>query len=204
MKRRTVGFLVTLALGILAALPVADAQQTAKGARIGFLAGGGRGGLGGLLNLFQQALREFGYVEGQNIAIEPRFAEGRDNRLPALAAELVHLKVDVIVATSTPAALAAQKATRTLPIVMAIGGDPLQTGLITSLARPEGNVTGTFQNPSELTDKLLELLKEVMPGLSRLAVLWVPTNPALGAELKELERGSGAGGAGAIPHRTGP
>ena len=171
MKRRE---FIALLSGAAAGWPItADAQQTAKVARIGYLA----------LNLaaapylpeaFRQGLRDLGYVEGRNVVIEYRDAEGKLERLPALAAELVALKVDVIVAPNTPAALAAKQATRTLPIVFIGAGDPVTSGLVTSLARPGGNVTGLSVLSTELVGKWLELLKQVVPGVSRVAALWQP------------------------------
>src|SRR6185436_17657763 len=119
---------------------------------------------------FRLGLRDLGWVEGTNISIEYRYAEGRGDRLPDLAADLVRLKVDVIVASVTPTALAAQNATRAIPIVMAAGGDPVASGLVESLARPGGNVTGLSQMALQLVGKRLELLKELVPKLSRVAV----------------------------------
>jgi putative ABC transport system substrate-binding protein len=123
---------------------------------------------------FRQGLRDLGHVEGRNVVIEYRDAGGKFERLPTLAAELVALKVDVIVAPSTPAALAAKQATRTLPIVFAVTADPVGSGLVTSLARPDGNVTGLSTLASELVGKGLELLKQAVPGVSQVAVLWQP------------------------------
>jgi len=123
---------------------------------------------------FRQGLRDLGYVEGRNVVIEYRDAEGKHERLPALAAELVALKVDVIVAPPTPAALAAKQATRTLPIVFFSVSDPVSSGLVTSLGRPGGNVTGLSDLTPELVGKCLEQLKQAVPGVSRAAVLWQP------------------------------
>ena len=127
-----------------------------------------------LTEAFRQGLRDLGYIEGGNVVIESRDAEGKLERLPALAAELVALKVDVIVAPSTPAALAAKQATRTLPIVFAAVADPVARGLVTSLARPGGNVTGSSNLAPELVGKRLEQLKQAVPGVNRVAVLWQP------------------------------
>src|SRR2546426_8671219 len=166
-------FIGTVAGGLLAAPLGAEAQQAAKIARIGYLA----------LNLaptphlreaFLQGLRDLGYVEGRNVVIEYRDAEGKFERLPALAAELVALKVDVIVAGGTPLILAAKQATRTLPIVFAAASDPVTDGLVTSLARPGGNVTGLTSLNPELIGKCLEQLKQAVPGVSRVVVLWPP------------------------------
>jgi ABC-type uncharacterized transport system substrate-binding protein len=123
---------------------------------------------------FRQGLRDLGYVDGRSVVIEYRDAEGKYDRLPALAAELVALKVDVIVAADTPAALAAKQATRTLPIVFIGAGDPVTIGLVTSLARPGGNVTGLSLLAPELVGKRLELLKQAVPGVGRVAALWQP------------------------------
>jgi putative ABC transport system substrate-binding protein len=171
MERRT--FLGTLGLSVLVLPLAADAQQAAKVARIGFLT----------LNLapnshlqgaFLQGLRDLGYVEGRNVVIEYRDAEGKPERLPALAAELVALKVDVIVAGGLSQALAAKQATRTIPIVFATAADPVGSGLVTSLARPGGNVTGLSLLAPELVGKRLELLTQAVPGVTRVAVLWQP------------------------------
>jgi putative ABC transport system substrate-binding protein len=149
------------------------AQQAAKIARIGWL--GANPAIGRLLReALLQGLRDLGYVEGRNVVIEYRFAEGKLERYPALAAELVALKVDVIVAPITPAALAAKQATKTIPIVFVAVGDPITDGLVTSLARPGGNVTGLSLLFPELVGKCLEELKQAVPGVSRVAVLWQP------------------------------
>jgi ABC-type uncharacterized transport system substrate-binding protein len=171
MDRRA--FIRSLAGGLLAAPLAADAQQARKVPRIGWLP----------VNLaaaphnlepFRQGLRDLGYVEGRDLVIETRDAEAKLERLPALAAELVALKVDVIVAPGTPQALAAKKATRTIPIVFVGAADPVADGLVTSLARPGGNATGSSNFASELVGKRLELLKQAVPGVSRVAVLWQP------------------------------
>jgi putative ABC transport system substrate-binding protein len=139
------------------------------------------------LEAFRQGLRELGYVEGQNIAIESRWTEGKDDRLPALAADLVRSKVDVIVAETGAATRAAQQATRTIPIVMSLVNDPVGSGLVASLARPGGNVTGLTIMSPDLVGKQLELLKEVVPKVSRVALLRHPDNPASAAQLREAE-----------------
>jgi putative ABC transport system substrate-binding protein len=178
--------LATLALGIFSAPLSADAQQPAKVARIGFLWGGGLSG--NWLDEFRKGMREHGYVEGRNITIEQRSAEGNSDRFPGLAAELVALKPDVIVvAASTPAALAAKNATSTIPIVFAYLGDPVGTGVVASLARPGGNITGLSNTNVDLSAKRLELLKEVAPKVSRVAALWIPTNPVHQRGAKENE-----------------
>jgi putative ABC transport system substrate-binding protein len=171
MERRT--FMALVSGGIVVAPLAAEAQQAGKVSRIGWLA----------LNLapnpylreaFRQGLRDLGYVEGRNLVIEYRDAEGRPERLPALAAELVALKVDVILAGGTPQALAAKQATKTIPIVFTTVVDAVTDGLVTSLARPGGNVTGLSSLAPELVGKRLELLTQAVPGVSRVAVLWQP------------------------------
>ena len=171
MDRRA--FLGTLAGGLLASPFAAEAQQAAKVARIGILALD-RAAAPHNLEALRQGLRDLGYVEGRNAVIEYRDAEGKSERLPALAAELVALKVDVIVAPATPHALAAKQATRTLPIIFIGVADPVTSGLVTSLARPGGNITGLSALAPELVGKGLEQLKQAVPGVSRVAVLWQP------------------------------
>jgi ABC-type uncharacterized transport system substrate-binding protein len=163
-----------LVLGGLFSPVTAEAQQATKIARIGYLATNLAGTPPASHEAFLEGLRDLGYVEGRNVVIEYRDAEGKVERLPALVAELVALKVDVIVAPGTPAALAAKHATRTLPIVFPVAVDPLQSGLVTSLARPGGNVTGLSAVVSELVGKCLEQLTQAVPGVSRVAVLWQP------------------------------
>lgn len=167
--------------------------QQAKIPRIGFLAVGTREGRAPLIEGFRQGLRELGYVEDKNIVIEYRFSEGKDERLPGLAQELIALKVKLIVASGTPASFAAAKATRTVPIVMGgIAANPVETGLVASLARPGGNVTGMTVISAQLGGKRLELFKAMLPGLSRVAVFWNPTNPTYGQVMEELEAGARA------------
>ena len=179
-------FIGTVTLGILTVPLAAEAQAPAKVPRIGYLSPRSlRDDL--RLESFRQGLRELGYVEGQTIAIEYRFAEGRSERLPALAAELARLKVDVIVAAGSPAPLAAQRATSTIPIVFAIAPDPVDEGLVASLARPGGNITGLASIATEVVGKQLELLKEIAPRLSRVAVLQNPSNLAHPSTLREAE-----------------
>jgi len=172
--------------GAMAAVPLtAGAQQTGRVFRIGILANL-RSSEPDLWGFFIQGLRELGYVEGQNIAIEWRVSEGKYERLPALAAELVGLKVDVIVVPANQNALAAQQATRTIPIVMIGITDPVGSGFVANLARPGGNMTGlsAVVGP-EIAGKQLELLKTVVPRVSRVAILWNPGNPASGLMLRE-------------------
>ncbi len=172
MDRRT--FIGTVASGLLAAPLAAEAQQAVKIARIGYLALNRAAGPHRHEALLQ-GLRDLGYVEGRHVVIEYRDAEGKSERLAALAAELVALKVDVIVAGGgAQVALAAKQATRTLPIVFAATADPVGSGLVTSLARPGGNVTGLSLIFPELVGKCLEQIKQVVPGVTRVAVLWQP------------------------------
>ncbi len=174
-RRRIV---IAFGAGALAAPLASFAQQPpAKIFRIGFLGAESAAGYASRMEALRAGLRDLGYVEGKNIVIEYRWAEGKYERLPDLAAELVHLKVDVIVTHAAPGSLAAKRATTTIPIVMATMGDPVSLGLIASLARPGGNVTGsTFFQP-ELAAKRLELLKEAMPRMTQVAVLLTRDNP---------------------------
>ncbi len=174
VRLRTFTLLVTLALGLLMAPLAADAQQPAKVPRIGLLSPFSPSDAALWHQAFRQGLRDLGWVEGKNVSIEYRYAEGRTDRLPDLAADLVRLKVDIIVVSVTTDALSAKKATGTIPIVMASVGDPVASGLVASLARPGGNITGLSQIAPELVGKRLELLKEIVPKLSRVAVLWRP------------------------------
>ncbi len=172
--------MLTLALGVLVAPLAAHAQQPGKVYRIGLLSPTSRG-FG--VEAFREGLQVLGYVEGHNTVIEHRSAEGRFDRLPELAAELVRLRVDVIVAVVTQASLAAKNATKTIPIVMLAVGDPVGAGLVASLARPGGNITGTSNQNVELTGKSLELLKNTIPKLRVVAVLWNPANPVYQAQI---------------------
>jgi len=173
-------FLIALGAGVLAVPRGSLAQKQPKGARIGFLYFGSRQSSldTGRYDAFVQGMRELGYVEGPNFIIEARFADGKPERLPALAAELVRLKVDVIVATGTPAYRALQHATTTIPVVITVTFDPVGDGFAASMARPGGNFTGLTLGAADLGPKLLELLKAAMPKLSRVAVLVQPGNPA--------------------------
>jgi putative ABC transport system substrate-binding protein len=185
MKMTRVALTVVLTLGLLAAPLATEAQPPAgKVPRIGLLspsapfdAGRNPSDLAVLFAAFREGLRELGYVEGQNIKIESRWAEANYDRLPGLAAELVGLKVDVIVTYGTPTSLAAKRATSTIPIVMAAIIDPVASGLVTNLARPGGNLTGQSMMSPDLVGKQLELLKEVVPKVSRVALLHNPANP---------------------------
>ena len=182
-KRLLVSLVSTL---ILASGYTSEAQQPKKIWRIGWLAGGSASGVAPLTDAFRQGLRQLGYIEGKNIAIEYRYAEGKFDRLPDLAAEIVHLKVDVIVVANPEAIHAAKRATETIPIVMVGPGDPVRLGLIASLARPGGNLTGLSFISIELTGKRLELFKEAFPRISRVAVLRTP-GAAQEQQAKEME-----------------
>jgi putative ABC transport system substrate-binding protein len=168
---------LVLMLVLLCAPLAAEAQQVRTVQRVGYLGDSSPSLESNLVEAFRRGLRERGYVEGQNIVIEYRWAEGTYDRFSLLVAELVRLKVDVIVIAGTPAALAAKQMTTTIPIVMAVTGDALEAGLVSSLARPGGNVTGLSTLMPELEGKRLELLKEVLPRLARMAVLANPGNP---------------------------
>ena len=174
------GFIGTLAAGLLAAPILVDGQPAGKVPRVGYLNPGSASDplRQRRLDAFRQGLRELGYVEGQNIAIEHRWAEGKYDRYPTLAAELVRSKVDVIVAQSGEATQATRRVTKTIPIVMSMVMDPVGSGIVGSLAHPEGNVTGTSFMAPDLVGKQLELIKEVVPKVSRVALLRHPTNPA--------------------------
>ena len=185
MERRA--FLGAVAGGLLATPLAAEAQQAGKVGRIGFLAQGSRDSGSHIAEAFRQQLRELGYVEGQNIIIEYRWAEGRAERLPDLAAELVRLQVDVIVSGGTLGPLAAKRATSTIPIVLTSAGDPVGTGLVANLAKPGGNVTGLSNLGPELSRKRLQLLKEIVPGLFRVAVLWNAANVVAALAMRETE-----------------
>ena len=175
MDRRT--FISAATLSLLAAPLAAEAQQAGKVPRIGFLGNSTAALEANLVGPFREGLRDLGYVEGRNILIEYRWAEGKYERFPALIAELIALKVDVIVTAGTPATLAVKKATTSIPLVMVAVGDPVGTGIVASLARPGGNITGLTSIAPELEGKRLELLREVVPKLSHIAVLWNPANP---------------------------
>ncbi len=199
MGLRTIGLISTLALGLLAGPLPTEAQQTGKVYRIGYLHPGLVAARG--VDVFRKGLRDLGWIEGQNIAIEYRGAAHKWDRIPALAEELVRLKVDLIVVVSLRVARPVQRATKTIPIVVALAGDMVGTGLVASLARPGGNITGLTTLSPGLSAKRLELLKEAFPKVSRVAVLWNPDGPvptlafketqaaarALGVQLQSLE-----------------
>ena len=170
----------------------AHAQQPAKIPRIGFLSTPSLSIISPRIEAFGQGLRELGYVEGKNIVIEWRSAEGKLDRVPALAAELVRLKVDVIVTGGATDTRAAKEATNTIPIVMAQDSDPVGSGFVASLARPGGNITGLSTLAPEVSGKRLELLKDILPKLSRVAVMGISTRPGNAQSLKEVELAAGA------------
>ncbi|MFQ5961980.1 MAG: ABC transporter substrate-binding protein [Candidatus Methylomirabilales bacterium] len=173
MRFRAIGLVLTLALGLLAVPLPAEAQEAGKVPVVGFLVmSTPHPALWKAVDPFRQALRQLGYIEGQNLVMEWRFAERKPERLPALAAELAGLPVDVLVAPGTLMTLAATKATREIPIVMVHPGNPVRSGFIQSYAKPGGNVTGTCWCVPKLGGKQLQLLKEAVPSLARAAVLW--------------------------------
>jgi putative tryptophan/tyrosine transport system substrate-binding protein len=187
-------------LGAAAAWPLAAyAQQTKRIFKVGHLESGLPSSSPYLLAAFQQGLRKLGYIEGENLFIERRYAEGLEERLPQLAAELVRFGVDVIFAIGPPQALAAAKATSTIPIVFVGGGDPVAIGLVKSLAHPGGNVTGLTLVTVELAAKRIQLLKEVVPAASRVAILWNPNNSINKLELNEARAAGNTLGLSLVP-----
>jgi ABC-type uncharacterized transport system substrate-binding protein len=177
-------FVWLLATVLLTTAPHLHAQQSGKIFRIGFLDTSTASGMAGLLEAFRQELNKLGWIEGKNITIEYRFAEGENDRLTELAKDLVRLKVDLIVVTGGPVPLAAKKATTTIPILMIIAGDPVALGLVASLARPGGNVTGLSALSTELNTKRLEILKDAVPNLARVGLLRLPGQSL---QLKEIK-----------------
>jgi putative ABC transport system substrate-binding protein len=188
MTTRRRELLLALGAGALAWAGTARAQSPPTARRIGLLSGFSPSVYAPSYQAFRLGLRDLGWVEGKSISIEYRYAEGRHDRLPGLAADLVRLKVDVIVTEATSDSLAAQKATRAIPIVMEAGGDPVANGLVESLARPGGNVTGLSQMLQALSGKRLELLKEMVPKLSRVAMLWNPQSASAMLNWKENQQ----------------
>src|SRR5262245_23886192 len=177
MDRRT--FLGTLAGGLLAAPLAAEGQQTGKVYRIGMLETRSAALNAANVDAFRQGMRELGYNEGHNLEVVYRLSDGRDERFPDLANELIRLKVDLIVTRGTPASLAAKTASQTVPVVMAASGDPVGTGLVASLGRPGGNVTGLSYFNVEIYGKRVALLKELLPRVARLAGLFNMGNPVI-------------------------
>ena len=178
-----------LAIFFLAIIPSADAQQLGKIPRIGFLSGSGDRNTPGLqLEAFRRGLQELGYIEGKNILVEYRYVEGRVDRIPSLVAELMQLNVDVFISGNLVAIRAAKQATHTIPIVMVTTADPVTAGLIDSLARPGRNITGLSRINRDLKGKRLELLKEVIPRISRVGILWDTSSaPELATAFKDYE-----------------
>src|SRR6476660_4504060 len=188
---RKAGVVSVLLVLLLAIAVIAEAQQTGKVPRIGFLAAATASAVAARIEVFRHGLRELGYIEGKNVVVEWPSAEGKPDRLPALAAELVRLKVDVIVTGGPTATRAAKEATSMIPIVMTQDSDPVGSGFVTSLARPGGNITGLSTLAPELSGKRLELLKEIVPRLSRVAVAGSSTSPGQALTLKEMELAAG-------------
>jgi len=181
MDRRT--FIVSVAGGFLPEPFAAAAQQPTEMRRVGFLSAGSA--VRALRIIFDESLANLGWIEGKNVVFERRYAENKLERLPELAAELIRLRPDVIVAAGTLAPLALKRATTTIPIVMQNAGAPVESGLVTSLARPGGNITGLSLDSPELAGKRLQLLKEILPAVSRVAVVWNAANPYPAVVLKE-------------------
>jgi putative tryptophan/tyrosine transport system substrate-binding protein len=197
MQRRK---FITLLGGVAAVWPlVARAQPRGKVYRIGFLGVTSRAEYGRQVDALRTGLRQLGYEEGNNIVFEYRWAEGRYDRLPELAAELVNLHVDVLVAHSTPGARAAKQATSTIPIVVAVVADPVDVGLVTSLARPGGNLTGLTFFLAEICAKRVALIREAIPTLTRVAVIVNPSNPSHPIVLEVMQRTAGALGVELVP-----
>jgi ABC-type uncharacterized transport system substrate-binding protein len=187
-------FVWLLATVLLTTAPPAEAQQPTKIPRVGYLVANFPSTNPARNEAFRQGLRELGYVEGKSIVIEWRYAEGKPDRLPALAAELVRLKVDVIVTAGPASTRPAKEATSTIPIVMGFDNDPVGSGVVASLARPGGNITGLSTLAPEISGKQLELLKEIVPRLSLVAVLGTSTEPGNAQALREVELAAGAFG----------
>jgi ABC-type uncharacterized transport system substrate-binding protein len=187
---RLIGFALIVALSLFHAPLAAEAQRAGKMYLIGFLGGGSPSGYSPHVAALRLGLQDHGYVEGKNVTLEFRWAEGKYDRLPTLAAELIRLNVDLIVTQGTPAAIAAKQTTRTIPVVMTIVGNP--EAVVTSLARPGGNVTGSSFFMPELNVKRLEILKTALPRLARVAVLTNPGNPAMVSVLRAMEENASA------------
>ena len=188
MQCKIIALIVLLTVGFLAAPRPGLAQASGKVYRIGFLGVTPLSTASPTRDAFRQGLRDLGWVEDHNLHLEWRWTDGDDARFPALAAELVRLQVDAIVVVTTAGTQAVIQATRTIPIVFTAVADPVGSGFVASLARPGGNTTGPSLMWAELASKLLELCKEAMPGLSRVAVLWEPTNPGAHRFLDQLQR----------------
>src|SRR4051812_24635134 len=191
MRRRD---FITFLPGAMAAWPLAARAQQKTMPVIGYLGTSSAHLESHYVEAFRQKLRELGHVEGENLTVEYRWAEGQDHRLPELAAELARLRPDVIVTTGTPGTLAAKRASKTIPIVFASSADPVGGGLVASFARPGGNATGFTILDSELEGKRLQLLKDAVPALSRIAVLWNPDNPGTKFFLQATQAAAKASG----------
>jgi putative ABC transport system substrate-binding protein len=190
MKRKIIGCLLTAAL--LSIAPLVAAQQPTKVPRIGFLITSSPSAIAPRMEAFRQGLRELGYAEGKNIVIERRHADGKSDRLPQLASEPARLKVDVIVSSGPTATRPAKEATSTIPIVMTFDDDPVGSGFVASLARPGGNITGLSTLAPEISGKQLELLKEILPRLGRVAVIGTSSRQGTAQAVKEIELAAGA------------
>jgi ABC-type uncharacterized transport system substrate-binding protein len=177
----------SLTIATVVAGSIAQAQQTKKAPRIGWLSGSSRSAIATRSEAFRQGLHELGYVEGENIFVDWRYGEGKPDRVSEFAAELVHLKMDVIVTAGPTPTRFAKKATKTIPIVMAQDGDPVGNGFVVSLARPGGNITGLSRLTPELSGKQLELLKDIVPKLSRVGVFGSSSQPGNGQALTEIQ-----------------
>jgi putative ABC transport system substrate-binding protein len=187
MKRKIV---LCLTAALLSIASLVEAQQTKKAPRIGYIGSAASERTANNTKAFREHLRELGYIEGQNVTIEYRYFEGNVGRLPEIAADLVRLKCDVIVTTGTEAAQVMKKETKTIPVVMAFSGDAVRLGIVADLARPGGNITGLTSINAELSGKRLELLKEMIPRLSRMALLWTSGNVNMNYLLSETESAS--------------
>jgi putative ABC transport system substrate-binding protein len=192
--KRTAALSSLVAVVLLSVSVIAEAQQAEKVPRIGYLSGSPSSAVAELNEAFRQGLRDLGYMEGKNIVIEWRSAEGKSDRLPALATELVRLKVDLIVTAGPLVTRAVKEATSTIPIVLAQDPDPVANGFVASLARPGGNITGLSRLAPELSGKQLELLKEIIPKFSRVAVFGTSSRPGNAQTLREVELAAGAFG----------
>jgi len=185
VDRRT--FIGSVASSLLAAPLGVEAQQPAKIPRIGFLGLASASSFAKQVEAFRAGLRDLGYLEGKNIVIDYRWAEGKYDRYPALAADLIRMKVDVIIAPASTEVEPVRQATKTIPIVFAQHADPVGLGHVASLARPGGNITGVSMVMTELSAKALQILKDAVPQATRIGVLWNPTTPSHPVVLKEVE-----------------
>jgi putative ABC transport system substrate-binding protein len=198
IDRRT--FLAGTGAVLLAAPLAAEAQQTGKVWRIGFLGNfSPTPGATFISTAFIDGLRQYSYVEGRNLVIEVRFAQGHEEQYPQLVRELLQANVELVVTTLTPAALALKESTKTLPVVMLGVADPVETGLVQSLARPGGNITGLSSQVGDLDGKVVQLARELVPKLSRLAVLWYPSNQASALSLKNVQALAAREGISVVP-----